>query len=156
MEPDATAPLDEGAVLLARVHEFPSEIRRMLAFFLLAAHEPRQVNPNAVVPASRGRILKPSESPFLITPTPIKTLAVVNWLYPGYTRNNANAKRTRMVAQTFIREPNGERAGEEIAWRDQSDRHLQENEKKRRLGYCSCCGYGGCKRAYMPYYKPPL
>lgn len=164
MEVEATAPVDEGAKLLQRVACFPSQIREKLAFYMLADQEPRPVNPSAVCPASRGRILDPKHSMQLVTTTPIKTLAVVNWLCPGYIRNNAAAKRTRRVTQTFIREPDVDKAGEEIAWMDNSVRFLAENEKKRRLGWCSCCGYGGCKRAYMPWnhpryydpnYKPP-
>lgn len=154
MEVEATAPVDEGAELLQRVACFPSQIREKLAFYMLADEGG----------AGRGRILDPSKSVHLLTTTPIKTLAVVNWLCPGYTRNNETAKRTRRETKVFIREPDADKAGEEITWMKNSDRFLAENEKKRRLGWCSCCGYGGCKRAYMPWnhpryydpnYKPP-
>lgn len=78
---------------------------------------------------------------------PIKTLAVIQWLSPGYYRNNDTAKRTRMVTQAIVVNPTEEEANKEIRLFMNMDRERQEREKKARLGWCSCCGYGDCKRA---------
>lgn len=46
--------------------------------------------------------------------TPIKTLAVIDWLSPGYHRNNEEAKRKRIVTGINVTAPNEEIANKEI------------------------------------------
>lgn len=151
MEVEATAPvLDEGAKLLQRVACFPSAIRDKLCCYMLDGGWHRDDRRNA--------------HKSLISLTPIKTLAVVKWLNPEYTRNNENAKRLRTVTHIMCTEPNTDHANKKVKELDDATRRRGEKAKRERLGWCSCCGYGGCKRAYMPWkhprywdpnYKPP-
>lgn len=78
---------------------------------------------------------------------PIKTLAVVQWLSPGYHRNNEEAKRKRMVTEVNVTKENEEESNKEVGRLLSEERETKEKRMRETQGWCSCCGYGGCKRA---------
>lgn len=74
-------------------------------------------------------------------PPPIMTLAVIDWLSPGYVRNNAAAKRTRITTQALIVEADEEKANKKV--KEVLEQEEEEEERrKKRTGWCTCSNYG--------------
>jgi hypothetical protein len=117
-------------------HQLPACIRDKLSFYLLgeSSHK-REWRLGTTGP-----------------PAPIKTLAIVEWLSPGYHRNNDKARMKRIVTEAFVSAPSEEEGNEQVSKYVRAEREEKDKRRMNREGWCSCCGYGGCKQAMGPPY----